>query len=249
MERIHIKKWLGPDCSVVTEVVSDVRDWHDWLQPCMSRLSGGLRTGETGIHAFIFMRRKGRIKSKVVSLVLTPSKLPCANPSDLPADMQNRVEATGPGARLHAPHPLDIIALLKRRASDNSLCQAPVLVLPHGRAAVLSPLPLKVKPRIPHRLSDEWLQLAEYLIHHGLTQSSARTVRYLVALAGGSLGGKPLPDLPHLRSAARGVAIIHGIHDVIDFQGALREVLPVMHFKASIRKASPPTAIDALVAA
>lgn len=59
MEKLHIHQWLGADCEVRVERITDVRDWNGWFRHLGISLEGGLLSEATGIHAFIFLRRKG----------------------------------------------------------------------------------------------------------------------------------------------------------------------------------------------
>lgn len=89
LERIDIKKWIGERAQIKVTYLTACRDWTKWflvspqlsfsqnvpasvvpyLQPVICpRLNnnlpitfqGGLKTDETGNHAFLFMRRRGQ---------------------------------------------------------------------------------------------------------------------------------------------------------------------------------------------
>ena len=92
--------------------------------------AGGLKTDETGMHAFIFLRRSGKLYFSLFIFTMI-----------LPAGLSERVKmlllllpicpdippgysitAHGRGAALES-HRDDIILLLKRNAADDELCQ------------------------------------------------------------------------------------------------------------------------------
>jgi hypothetical protein len=135
------------------------------------------------------------------------------------------------------PHPLDIICIVKRRASDGEACQKPVMYLPHNRAVLLTPLPTTIRPRTNHRLCGEWLTLAELLVLHVGTESAGRTAQYLLKMATGRLGNQPLVDLPLLRTGIGGIAYDQEVNSVMHATGTLQTLLPVMAFKVNIKLA------------
>ena len=93
--------------------------------------SGGLRDDCTGIHSFIFMKRKGQPTE--VTFVQNPSYVQSSfwlyllnllcQPllSDVPSNV--KIDCFGPAADGVALHHEDVIALCKRYCSDQELCQ------------------------------------------------------------------------------------------------------------------------------
>ena len=100
LERIDIRKWIGERAQIKVTYLTACRDWTKWLlvspplfsqnvpasvmpylQPAICpRLNtnlpvtfqGGLKTDETGNHAFLFMRRRGQ-ENWLSSSMLSPS--------------------------------------------------------------------------------------------------------------------------------------------------------------------------------
>ena len=62
-KRINLSEWIGADTRIRAEYVQEVRDWSSWLAGFNVKLMGGMRGDATGIHAWIFMRRKGAVRS------------------------------------------------------------------------------------------------------------------------------------------------------------------------------------------
>lgn len=158
--------------------------------------------------------------------------------SDLPEHVRERVETHGGGALLEAEHPLDVVAILKRRAADADICQNPVLVVPYNRISLLDPLPLLVTQRVKHKLSYHWLELAEALVKELGTESAARTSRYLCQLATGQLFCCSLPDLPFLRKSMHGECLANDMYSAHKLQESLKVLAPAMHFKCNVKKLS-----------
>jgi hypothetical protein len=143
------------------------------------------------------------------------------------------VVATGAGAELDAPHPLDVACVLKRWVADQAPCQAPVLVLPFLRMSRLPALPVALRARLPPKHSKEWLDLAESLLNLLGTVSATVTARYLIQLARGQLGGVP-PDMPFHRDGRP--AVENAVLALLRQGPALtRQLLPVAAFKAAIQ--------------
>lgn len=107
--------------------------------------SGGLRDDCTGIHTFIFLKRKGRDVCQAPIQVLNKSQKmvvalcvehfhrsllsrasnlcsPTALRSDVPANV--KIDSFGPGATSVATHHEDVIVICKRYCCDRELCQA-----------------------------------------------------------------------------------------------------------------------------
>ena len=134
---LHLSKLLGPPWP-----------WTIKGRHCLARFadlkisySGGLRDDCSGLHTFLFLKRKGRFllflfqsqhcKMCEISLwmllgviwwfvwlILLPS--PCR--SDVPSNI--RIDSFGPGAEGVASHHEDVIVVLKRYCSDKEVCQA-----------------------------------------------------------------------------------------------------------------------------
>lgn len=62
MEKLHIQHWVGADCEVHVEKLNDVRDWNAWFRLMGVDFEGGLLSDATGVHGFLFMRRKGHAR-------------------------------------------------------------------------------------------------------------------------------------------------------------------------------------------
>lgn len=143
---------------------------------------------------------------------------------------------SGRGSLSIAAHPLDTICLLKRWASDTELCQAPVLVLPYGRATQCLPgsLPSGLQQHNPPKFAAEWLQLAAYLVKHMGTQSAAKTARYLVALATGRIAtGTPCPLPVHEKGRPE---LLVALNAAMTAPAGLRALVPAAVFRAVIRR-------------
>ena len=121
---LHLSKLLGPPWP-----------WTIKGRHCLARFadlkisySGGLRDDCSGLHTFLFLKRKGRFLLFLwmllgviwwfVWLILLPS--PCR--SDVPSNI--RIDSFGPGAEGVASHHEDVIVVLKRYCSDKEVCQA-----------------------------------------------------------------------------------------------------------------------------
>ena len=59
LAKLDIKDWVGEKAEVFVEVMRLVRDYGGWITQMRVQPQGGLLLDATGIHCFIFMRRKG----------------------------------------------------------------------------------------------------------------------------------------------------------------------------------------------
>ena len=59
LRKLNINKWLGPNCVVDVHLVRTVRDWKTWLGGLKITPAGALLRDDTGVHTFLFMRRRG----------------------------------------------------------------------------------------------------------------------------------------------------------------------------------------------
>ena len=154
LERIDIRKWIGERAQIKVTYLTACRDWTKWflvspplfsqnvpasvmpyLQPVTCpRLNtnlpvtfqGGLKTDETGNHAFLFMRRRGQ-ENWLSSSMLSPSsfwiQFPhvwMSPPWDLPPNVMVTYDQSI--GRI-IPHELDVVCLVKRNAADTMLSQ------------------------------------------------------------------------------------------------------------------------------
>ena len=59
LDRMDIQSWIGTDAEVKVNIVRQVRDWKKFFTRLGVDPSGGLREDATGIHMWLFFRRKG----------------------------------------------------------------------------------------------------------------------------------------------------------------------------------------------
>eukprot|EP00913_Durusdinium_trenchii_P005349 g4990.t3 len=57
LNRIGVRHWIGQKARIRVQYISGVREFKNWLSAAPVTFAGGLKTDETGLHAFIFMRR------------------------------------------------------------------------------------------------------------------------------------------------------------------------------------------------
>lgn len=62
LDKIGIQDWIGPRCRVEVKFIDGVRSWKEWLQAAPCSYAGGFKEDQSGLHAYIMMRRQG-IKS------------------------------------------------------------------------------------------------------------------------------------------------------------------------------------------
>ena len=100
------------------------------------------------------------------------------------------MDAEGPASRDLAPSDMDVICLAKRFASDENVCQKPILALPHEFLQRLATrLPERQRPLNPLPLPRRrgWVDLARLVLQTTSFQDKAGAVNYLLkAAAGGS---------------------------------------------------------------
>jgi hypothetical protein len=58
---MNLKSWIGEHAVVEVLLVRCVRDWNSYIASLRIDPEGGLLYDNTGIHCFLFMRRKGAL--------------------------------------------------------------------------------------------------------------------------------------------------------------------------------------------
>ncbi len=71
LAKLDIKDWVGEKAEVFVEVMRLVRDYGGWITQMRVQPQGGLLLDATGIHCFIFMRRKGSPQDDIYFVVCT----------------------------------------------------------------------------------------------------------------------------------------------------------------------------------
>ena len=168
-----LRGFIGGETRVEYTRLDCVRDWKAQAEKLKVKLSGGIRDSTTGHHGHIFVSRR-----------------------DVPERFRDKLPTT----RGHN-EARDIICLVKRWIGCSTLCQAPVIVLPHRAGVMPSLVPPDdaIVPRVPvkDKKKKSWLKLAEVYgdLHASQGPHRARAVRYLQELAHGRLGdgARPTP--------------------------------------------------------
>ncbi|CAK9029740.1 RRM domain-containing protein [Durusdinium trenchii] len=204
LNRIGVRHWIGQKARIRVQYISGVREFKNWLSAAPVTFAGGLKTDETGLHAFIFMRR-----------------------SDLPANIN--IVAHGRGAA-YETHESDVILMVKRNASDDGLCQEPMLAFPYRYVARFGPLP--AEPRslklIKPAKKKDYLALAQILLRTNPSEATRRAVEFLVGICTG-LDPEAVPTIKWLEEEPRAPAIDLGGLSVLD------RVAPAMRLRAHLR--------------
>ena len=114
----------------------------------------------------------------------------------MPSDA--RIHSEGPVSRTVARSDFDVICYVKRYASDESVSQMPLLVLPNAFLYRLpSPMPSMQKPLAPLSLTKrkQWLALAQELFRR--KRFSSGSILYLLKAAeGGTIVAEDAVPLP-----------------------------------------------------
>lgn len=128
-------------------------------------------------------------------------------------------------------HPLDVVCMVKRHASDPNLAQEVLLACPYCRLERLTPLPTTLVPRklVPIERKRKWVELANFVLRQRCKLDCQRTARFLLDLVNDPPPPSmvPLPWLERIEDACVGVP---SLPDVLD------RLAPVMKFKATIRR-------------
>ena len=59
LTKLNIQEWVGEQAEIHVEVVRHVCAVVPWLEALKVTPHGGLLLDQTGVHCFVFMRRKG----------------------------------------------------------------------------------------------------------------------------------------------------------------------------------------------
>ncbi|CAE7499632.1 unnamed protein product [Symbiodinium sp. CCMP2592] len=204
-----------------------VKDWQQWIDSLRVHWHGALLDTSDGVHSFTFLRSK-------------PGSLPPASLSpDVPNDA--RIQSEGPMARTVPKSDFDVICYVKRYASDESVSQKPLLVLPHDFLARLpSLIPALERPLAPLGLKKrrQWLALAQELFQR--KRNSDRTVRYLLKAAqGGTIASEDAVLLPwHTSNHELRLVRLENASPNTFFK-----LFPVARFRATLKRIRGPGAV------
>ena len=145
----------------------------------------------------------------------------------------------GSGARRFVESDSDVIVFLKRYASDEGVCQRPLLVLPHQFLSRLpTPVPEDTRAMKPLDLERRkgWLELARYLNDARMLsrQDKDRAILYLVdAAAGSSSSCCPKEALPwHATAHQQNLVLLQNLRQDSTFL----KLFPVARFRATIKR-------------
>ena len=209
LNRPGIKKWFGPDVDIQVIVLESVRNWQGWLDSLKLKWTGGMRDDATGLHCWLFMFRK-----------------------DLPNGVNVETVGWPP-----APHPLDVVVVVKRWVTDPAPSQDPVLVLPHGRLSQLpGPVPVSLRPPKAPKYPLQWLGLAQELIRiYPADESMRRAAKYLLDLSSGTRGQGALPALPW-HSAAQGDPELVAMAQAMFTPIALQQLWPAARLTVRVQR-------------
>ena len=136
-----------------------------------------------------------------------------------------------------APHPLDVVVVVKRWVTDPAPSQDPVLVLPHGRLSQLpGPVPVSLRPPKAPKYPLQWLGLAQELIRiYPADESMRRAAKYLLDLSSGTRGQGALPALPW-HSAARGDPELVAMAQAMFTPIALKQLWPAARLTVRVQR-------------
>ena len=133
LHRIGVRKWIGNDATIRCQFITGTRPWKEWLAATHANFSGGLKTDETGLHSFIFMRRED-----------VPPSVSIAEPGWVE---QRRA---------------DCIIMVKRHAADDELAQEPMLALPASFLGRMQSIPqeARILPAVKPAKRKDYLAVA-----------------------------------------------------------------------------------------
>ena len=134
------------------------------------------------------------------------------------------------------PRDSDVVAIVKRYASDESVSQSPTLALPQIFLDRLpTTLPEQERPLNPLSATRRrgWLEMARLLNHTPHFENRGRAVEYLIQAADGSsvacCNQEPLPW--HAREQEASIVRLEDVND-----SAYRHIFPVQRFRATLRR-------------
>ena len=178
LDRDTLKPWFGT-ASVHVCVLEGVRNWRAWIENLGISLEGALKGDARSVHNLIFMRRKDLPQRLCVGIVPPQTK-------------------AGVVFVQHAPHPLDVVLMVKANVWDGVLSQDPMVAIPAmwWRQFMQSapPLPRDLRPVNAPSEAIGYLQLAKTLLQLYPLEQVSKTVAYLRVLA--EPNGRGMGDPP-----------------------------------------------------
>ncbi|CAL1126314.1 unnamed protein product, partial [Cladocopium goreaui] len=207
LDRIQIRKWIGPSAKINVEFLSACRDWKGWLDRHLPvTFRGGLKKDSVGHHAFIFLRRV-----------------------DVPRNIVIKYDDRhGP----LIPHDMDVIAFVKKNAADTHLGQEAILAMPFQFVQpILHSAPDSARPlkKVDPGKGKKYLELADILLRRFPSSTSGRSIEFLVDLCRNRNPG-PLAPIPFYSTPGQQDLV------VIPANPGLARVAPTIRFEAMLQR-------------
>ena len=155
----------------------------------------------------------------------------------MPTSQQNHVDAEGPAARRLVSSDMDVVCLVKRFASDEAVCQRPLLALPEAFLQRLpSNLPERDRPLNPLPLARRrgWVDLARLVLATRSFEDKQGAVNYLLkAAAGGSAAQSAKCPLPwHAEDHSQEIVRLEDAR----LSPSYRCLFPLVRFRATLKR-------------